>query len=183
MNLGAAVAAAALVVAACGGEDRRGAIGDTSIAYSLPDSTRADSAPTDSLPPHGEGTDSTSADTAVSAVAVVSVADSAAGDSIFHRQGRCFTCHGAAGEGMSTLGPPLLDGEWLHGDGSIAFIERVIAAGVAEPKAATIAMPAFEGQLSPEQIRAVASYVYVLSRPDAMQADTPPADSVPASIP
>ncbi|HJR64683.1 MAG TPA: c-type cytochrome [Gemmatimonadaceae bacterium] len=177
MNLGAALAAAALVVAACGGEDRPGAIGDTSIAYSLPDGPRPDSAPADSLPSHDEGSDSAAADDAAP-IAVVSVADSAAGDSIFHRQGRCFTCHGAAGEGMATLGPPLLDSDWLHGDGSIAFIQRVIATGVAEPKAANIAMPAFETQLSPEQIRAVASYVYVLSRPDAMQSDSARADSV-----
>jgi mono/diheme cytochrome c family protein len=183
MNLGAALAAAALVVAACGGEDRPGAIGDTSIAYSLPDGTRPDSAPTDSLPSHDEGSDSVAVDTAVPTIATISVADSAAGDSIFHRQGRCFTCHGAAGEGMATLGPPLLDSQWLHGDGSIAFIERVIATGVAEPKAANIAMPAFEAQLSPDQIRAVASYVYVLSRPDAMQSDTARADSVSAPAP
>ncbi|HJU65838.1 MAG TPA: c-type cytochrome [Gemmatimonadaceae bacterium] len=183
MKLLGAALAAALIIAGCDGEDRPGAIGDTSIAYSLPDSARGDSAARDSVPSTVEGTDSLPPGDGEAALTIVSAADSAAGDSIFHRQGRCFTCHGAAGEGMATLGPALLDDRWLHGDGSVAFIERIIASGVATPKEANIAMPAFEAQLTAEQIRAVASYVYVLARPDAMQRDTVRTDSMPVRAP
>lgn len=95
---------------------------------------------------------------------IVLAADSAAGDHVFHRRGQCFTCHGAAGEGMDRLGPSLRRSVWLHSDGSIAGIQRTIAMGVASPQIAPIAMPGFSRQLSSEELRQVAAYVYTLGR-------------------
>lgn len=95
---------------------------------------------------------------------IVFAADSAAGDLIFHHRGQCFTCHGAAGEGMERLGPSLRRRFWLHSDGSLAGIQRTIASGVANPRVAPIAMPGFSRQLSTEELRQVAAYVYTLGR-------------------
>lgn len=93
----------------------------------------------------------------------------ALGDSIFHGKaagGLCFTCHQPNARGIPGLAPDLTDRSWLHGDGSLAFIERVIEAGVPKPKQAAAPMlPKGGGKLSPEQVRAVAAYVYSLSHP------------------
>ena len=94
----------------------------------------------------------------------------ALGDSIFHGQaagGICFTCHGQGAKG-SQIGPGLTDGQWLHGDGSQQMIINVITSGVATPKQYPGAMPPMGGApLTPEQVRAVAAYVYSLSHPGA----------------
>ncbi len=92
----------------------------------------------------------------------------ALGDSIYHGRvagGTCFACHHADGKGMPGLGPDLTDGTWLHGDGSVAFLETIIRVGVSKPKLAAAAMPPMGGAtLTAHQIRAVAAYVYVMSR-------------------
>jgi mono/diheme cytochrome c family protein len=96
-------------------------------------------------------------------------ADSASGDSLYRRRGRCLTCHGRDAAGLANLGPSLRDGEWLHGDGSLASIASVIAAGVNRPKQAQIRMPAFAGELAPAEIARLAAYVYRISHPDSGQ--------------
>ena len=54
--------------------------------------------------------------------------------------------------------------EWLNGDGSLAFIEHTVTTGVPQPKSHPAPMPPMGGaSLSPEQIKAVAAYVYSLS--------------------
>lgn len=91
----------------------------------------------------------------------------ALGDSIFHGQsggGICYTCHGPDAKGTQ-LAPNLTDREWLNGDGSLPFIQKTVTNGVPAPKKYPGAMPAFGQTLTPEQIRAVAAYVYSFSHP------------------
>lgn len=90
----------------------------------------------------------------------------ALGDSIFHGRvptGICYTCHGPDARGTQ-LGPNLTDGQWLHGDGSLGFIVNTVTNGVSMPKQYPSVMPPFGQTLSPEQIRAVATYVHSLSQ-------------------
>lgn len=77
----------------------------------------------------------------------------------------CVTCHAVNAKGITGLGPNLTDATWLHGDGSRAFIEQLIKAGVMKPKVSAAVMPPMGGaSLEPEQIKAVAAYVYTMSR-------------------
>lgn len=92
----------------------------------------------------------------------------ALGDSIFRGQaagGTCFTCHGMDAKGTA-LAPPLVRHKWLTGDGSYAFIQERITKGMPTPTPPYIAaMPPMGGaQLTPDQIKAVAAYVYSISR-------------------
>jgi len=93
----------------------------------------------------------------------------ALGDSIFHGKvgaALCYVCHGPAGKGVAGLGPNLTDKEWLHGDGSLAFIAKTVTEGVAKPKKAPAPMPPKGGgQLNEAQINAVAAYVHSLGQP------------------
>jgi mono/diheme cytochrome c family protein len=93
----------------------------------------------------------------------------ALGDSIFHGQaanGLCYTCHGANAKGTQ-LAPDLTDKTWLNGDGSYQFIVNTVTQGVPKPKQHAAPMPPMGGsQLTQEQIRAVAAYVYSLSHPE-----------------
>ncbi|HWB43089.1 MAG TPA: c-type cytochrome, partial [Gemmatimonadales bacterium] len=74
------------------------------------------------------------------APAGVTPAAIAKGDTIFHKSGLCYACHGANAEG--TVGPSLVDAEWLHGDGSYDMIVATVTAGVPAEKAKKgIAMP------------------------------------------
>lgn len=174
---GSALCALALVLAstACGGGDRSGATADSAVLHSAAlDSARRAG---DSLPsPIGGDTtarDGVAADSVmVPASLFVLAADSAAGDSLYRRGGLCLTCHGVRGEGVPNLGPDLRDSVWLHGDGSVAAIERVIVEGVAEPKALRVRMPAFAATLRGNASRHVAAYVYTLSHPGMTLADT-----------
>lgn len=95
----------------------------------------------------------------------------ALGDSIYHGRvggALCQVCHGPAGKGVNPLGPSLVDAEWLHGDGSYAFIVNTVDKGVDKPKKSAAPMPAKGGgQLTPAQVLAVAAYVYSLNQKDA----------------
>jgi mono/diheme cytochrome c family protein len=102
----------------------------------------------------------------------VAVADSAAGDALFHGKGRCFTCHGERGQGTPRLGSSLTDSEWLAGSGSLASIEYVITHGVAVSKASSVAMPAYSAMLSTKEIELTAAYVYALAHPGSTVADS-----------
>lgn len=87
------------------------------------------------------------------------------GDRIYHGEvasATCAGCHGPEGGG-TPLGPPLDANKWLWSNGSYAGIESTIRDGVAKPKAYRSPMPPMGGsQLSPEQISAVAAYVWAL---------------------
>jgi len=93
----------------------------------------------------------------------------ALGDSVFHGKaggGLCYVCHGPAGKGVQGLGPNLTDKEWLNGDGSPAFIAKVIEEGVPKPKKSAAPMPPRGGgQLTEVQIKAAAAYVHSLGQP------------------
>ena len=91
------------------------------------------------------------------------------GDSIFHGKaagGTCFTCHGDDARGTA-IAPPLVNHKWLTGDGSFAFIQQRVTQGVQNPTPPyTAAMPPMGGaQLTPDQVKAVAAYVYSISHP------------------
>jgi len=94
----------------------------------------------------------------------------ALGDSIFHGKaagGACLMCHGADAKGTPGLAPNLADAKWLNGDGTLAFIINTVQKGVANPKEGPAPMPPMGGsQLTPEQVRAVAAYVYSLTHPE-----------------
>ncbi len=90
----------------------------------------------------------------------------ALGDRIYHGKvasGTCAACHGATGGG-TPLGPDMTKNTWLWSDGSLAGITKIIAQGVLAPKQYRAPMPAKGGaQLTPEQVEAVAAYVWSLS--------------------
>lgn len=84
--------------------------------------------------------------------------DAVAGRRIFER--RCASCHNTTGDGKTIVAghfpyANLLDGVW-RSDGSLAAIERQVRVGH-DP------MPKFEGKLTDEEIRQVATYVLALS--------------------
>jgi len=90
----------------------------------------------------------------------------ALGDRIYHGQvggAACAGCHGASGTG-SPLGPDLTGQKWLWSDGSYAGIAKTITDGVMHPKQHRSPMPPMGGaQLTPDQISALAAYVWGLS--------------------
>jgi glucose/arabinose dehydrogenase/mono/diheme cytochrome c family protein len=92
----------------------------------------------------------------------------ALGDRVYHGEvggAGCTGCHGANGTG-SPLGPNLTSQKWLWSDGSFAEILKVIKNGVPKPKQYRSAMPPMGGaQLTPDQLSAVAAYVWGLSHP------------------
>jgi mono/diheme cytochrome c family protein len=54
--------------------------------------------------------------------------------------------------------------KWLWSDGSYAGIKKAIAEGVSQPKEHRSPMPAMGGsQLTPDQLSAVAGYVWSIS--------------------
>jgi cytochrome c oxidase cbb3-type subunit 3 len=67
----------------------------------------------------------------------------------------CKACHGGAGEG-NVVGPNLTDAYWIHG-GSVNDVFRTIKYGVAEK-----GMQSWKGDLNPQQMQAVASYILSL---------------------
>lgn len=87
----------------------------------------------------------------------------AKGDTIFHKTGLCYACHGNNAEG--TVGPNLTDAEWIHGDGSLESIIATVTAGVPKEKAKSgIMMPPKGGSsIGEEDVKAVAAYVHSLS--------------------
>ena len=95
--------------------------------------------------------------------AAVTPAAIAKGDTIYHKTGLCYACHGSNAEGA--VGPNLTDGEWIHGDGSYDMIVATVTAGVPKDKAKSgIPMPPKGGSsITDEDVKAVAAYVYSLS--------------------
>jgi cytochrome c oxidase cbb3-type subunit III len=57
----------------------------------------------------------------------------AKGDSIFHKTGLCYACHGSNAQGA--VGPNLTDSEWLRSDGSYEAIVATVTTGVPTEKA------------------------------------------------
>ena len=100
--------------------------------------------------------------------AAVTPANIALGDSLFNNGG-CMRCHGAKGVGAAN-GPALNDAQWVQlKNGTFDEIAQIITTGV---PAAAIKDPARKNAMQPrggrmnlteEQIRAVAAYVYSIS--------------------
>lgn len=161
----APVALAGLLSACGGGGDRGGggseaaAGGDTAAprppADTAPTTGAAPTADTAAKPAGGGGGGGGGGDAKLIAL----------GDSIFHGQaggGTCHVCHGQDAKG-SAVGPNLTDGEWLNNDGTLAGITGTITSGVPKPKTAPAPMPPMGGaSLSPDQVKAVATYVHSL---------------------
>lgn len=88
------------------------------------------------------------------------------GDRIFHGQvagGTCTACHGPNATG-TPLGPDLTKNKWLWSDGSWEGIAKTITDGVMKPKQYRSVMPPKGGsQLTDEQTRAVAAYIWAIS--------------------
>ena len=96
----------------------------------------------------------------------VTAAMLADGAKLFTGQGICQACHGPQGKGIPNLGADLTDRTWRQSDGSYEKILETIRQGVDPSKSATgAAMPPKGGSnLSEDQLKAVAAYVWSLSR-------------------
>ena len=94
---------------------------------------------------------------------VASAAQDSLGKAIFAGKGLCTACHGPAAKGTA-LAPDLTDAQWLHSDGTVESLAKVIKEGVAAPKEHPAPMPPMGGaQLTDAEIQAVARYVASLS--------------------
>ena len=99
-------------------------------------------------------------------------------------RGACIMCHGETGQGTQ-LGSSVVDAEWGQaGDGSFEQIARVVTEGVGEVEGDFVPMPPRgNGTFTDGQVRAVAAYVYSLSRRGAPPPDTSAAAPAPAPPP
>jgi glucose/arabinose dehydrogenase/mono/diheme cytochrome c family protein len=117
-------------------------------------------------PPEGTNPDAGAAARRLPVPAGATPAMVALGERIYHGQvggASCAGCHGVSGKG-SPLGPDLTAKKWMWSDGSYAGIRKVIQQGVAQPKQYRSPMPPMGGaQLTPEQLSALAAYVWALS--------------------
>ncbi len=81
----------------------------------------------------------------------------ARGDVLFHdgAKGNCYDCHGDDATGIDTLGSSNLTKRdlYLYGSDRASILESII-------KGRRGVMPAFEGKLKPEEIKAVSVYVF-----------------------
>lgn len=76
----------------------------------------------------------------------------------------CGVCHGMEGGGTD-LGPALADAERLHISGDIDEIANIIRTGVPDPVEFGIPMPGYGREaLEDDEVRALATYVYLLER-------------------
>jgi glucose/arabinose dehydrogenase/mono/diheme cytochrome c family protein len=120
---------------------------------------------TDARPPEGTHPDAGASATARPVPNGATPEMVAEGDRIYHGLeggATCTGCHGAKGAG-TTLGPDLTDSKWLWSDGSYAAIGKTITSGVPQPKEYRSPMPPMGGaQLTPEQVSALAAYVWSL---------------------
>jgi len=84
------------------------------------------------------------------------------GEKIFKGAGTCFACHGQDGKGVPNLGANLTDKEWVHSDGSYEKIVETVMTGT-QAKSGAVMPPKGGPNLSDEQVKAVAAYVWSLS--------------------
>ncbi len=93
-----------------------------------------------------------------------------AGSEIFNN-GSCIACHAVAGVGSGRFAPSLADVEWLHSDGDYDGILHTIFWGVKKEEFKAVTPRRFEMHpsggmpLTREQQKAVAAYVWTISRP------------------
>lgn len=98
----------------------------------------------------------------------VTAAMVAQGKELYESTGLCMACHGMDGKGG--IGPDLTDQVLLHPDGSVDSIAVQLIRGIPEAEAKTgIPMPPRAGTgLDDNELRAVAAYVWTLSRSVAL---------------
>ena len=146
---------------ACGGSEKTTARTDSSsaaaVAAAPPATAGSTSVSAAGLPMPEPGTPPAGATPAMLA----------AGDSIFHglrSGGICFTCHGPDANG-GPLAPSLTDTKWLTIDGTYPAIQKRVTDGMPTPTPPYTApmQPMGGAQLTPDDIKAVAAYVYSLS--------------------
>lgn len=77
----------------------------------------------------------------------------AAGKDLYNRN--CVACHGPDGGGL--VGPNLTDNHWIHGDGSMVGLVKVISDGVPEK-----GMIAWKAAMKQGEIESVAAFVATL---------------------
>ena len=93
-------------------------------------------------------------------------AAAAEGGVLYQNGAGCYDCHGRNAEGDGSIGAPsLVDGPWLHGDGSHDVIYRSLVVGRAGVS------PAFGRVLSAADLRDVAAYVASLQKSHTEHAD------------
>ena len=148
----AAVGMLTLSALACGGAD------DTGGDMGTPDTTAATQPPA-ATPPAG-GTPPAGAAQLPEGVTQEMVT---AGQQIFQGAGICITCHGPDAKG-TPLAPDLTDQTWINIDGSYESIVQLVTTGVPQPVEHPSPMPPKGGsQITDQQVREVAAYVYSLS--------------------
>ncbi len=153
---------AASVIVACGGGEKK-AGGESAAA--VPPAGGA-GATTSAAPGGAAGALPTPVPGTPPAGATVAMV--AEGDSIFHglkAGGLCITCHGPDAAG-TPLAPPLANKQqWLTGDGSYDFIQKRVTTGMPTPTPPYTSpmLPMGGAQLTPDQIKSVAAYVYSIS--------------------
>ena len=90
----------------------------------------------------------------------------ATGETLYKSIGLCFACHGPDGAGIPGVGVNLTDEEWVHTDGDFqSLVQRILdGIGPGESKSGVIMPPRGGSQISDEQAKAIAGYVWSLSR-------------------
>jgi mono/diheme cytochrome c family protein len=144
--------------------------------HGIPDAAKVTAAPAPKvavagsgaeLPPEGVHPDAGRQTASLTPPPGVTKDQVALGDRIFHGEvanGTCGGCHGSDGRG-SPVGADLTEGPWLWSDGNLDGITKTITQGVAKPKQVGGAMPPYGGTtLEPDEVKAVAAYVYAISR-------------------
>jgi mono/diheme cytochrome c family protein len=86
------------------------------------------------------------------------------GKTIFSGAGVCFACHGANGQGQTA--PSLADTVWIHSRGEYDRIVQLILTGVSagDSKSGVVMPPRGGSAINDADVRAVAAYVWSLSR-------------------
>jgi cytochrome c oxidase cbb3-type subunit 3 len=85
--------------------------------------------------------------------------------------GRCLACHGDKGQGL--VGPNLTDDHWIHGQGTLAGMFKVIRDGVPEK-----GMIPWGAQLSREQMMQLVAFIATLHGTTPAAAKAPQGDRV-----
>jgi mono/diheme cytochrome c family protein len=90
----------------------------------------------------------------------------ASGKAVYGGAGICMVCHGPNGAGVANLGADLTDDEWLHSEGTYEGILETIKVGVPadESSNGSVMPPKGGASISDDQVKAVAAYVWSLSR-------------------
>ncbi len=90
---------------------------------------------------------------------------------------RCQACHGPAAGGL--VGPNLTDKYWILGKGTMMDLVKVVTEGGRPNKG----MQAWNTMLTPEQIHAVAAFVYTLRNTNVAGGKAPEGDPVEEMTP